>query len=194
MYTDRPEPMLWNVGGDPARDGGGRRPAPGHTGRSGAVRGRPASPLSVTVSIRPALTEADWAAVRAVRQRVFVEEQACPPEEEWDAHDAPGARGRSVHHVLAEADGVAVGCARWRAAGGAAKLERFAVLPEARGRGVARALVARTLADARAAGHRRFALHAQTYAAPLYAAFGFRETGAPFTEAGIEHVKMTLAD
>ena len=55
--------------------------------------------------IREAVTEADWAAVRAVRQRVFVEEQACPPEEEWDTYDAPEARGATVHHLLAERDG-----------------------------------------------------------------------------------------
>ena len=146
------------------------------------------------MTIRRALSDADWGAVRAVRQRVFVEEQACPPEEEWDAYDAPERRGRTVHHLLAEADGVPIGCARWRAVGEGAKLERFAVVPEARGRGLARALVARALADARAAGHRRFVLHAQTYIAPLYAAFGFAPEGEPFDEAGIGHVKMTLAD
>ena len=156
----------------------------------------------MTVDIREAVTEADWAAVRAVRQRVFVEEQACPPDEEWDEHDAADARGRTVHHLLAERDGVPVGCARWRVAHGAAtpsgaaaaKLERFAVVPEARGAGLARALVARTLADARAAGHRRFVLHAQAYVAGLYAAFGFAPVGDAFDEAGIEHVKMTLED
>ena len=154
------------------------------------------------LTIREATTDADWEAVRAVRQAVFVEEQACPPEEEWDAHDAPERRGRETHHLLAlptppAPGGAAVGCARWRAVddgrGGAAKLERFAVVPDARGRGVGRALVARALADARAAGHRRFVLHAQTAAAPLYAAFGFRAQGDVFDEAGIEHVKMTLA-
>ena len=161
------------------------------------------------LTIREATSDADWEAVRAVRQAVFVEEQACPPDEEWDAHDAPDRRGRETHHLLAlrpappdatsgGGGAVPVGCARWRAvgtdAGGAAKLERFAVLPAARGRGVGRALVARALADARAAGHGRFVLHAQTHVAPLYAAFGFRATGAPFDEAGIKHVKMTLAD
>ena len=146
------------------------------------------------VEIREAIDEADWQAVRAVRQRVFVEEQACPPEEEWDAHDAPAARGRTVHHVLAVRDGVPVGCARWRSVPGSVKLERFAVVPEARGTGLGRALVARALADARAAGHRRFVLHAQTYVAGLYASFGFRPEGDPFDEAGIEHVKMTLED
>lgn len=150
------------------------------------------------LEIREAVTEADWQAVRAVRQRVFVEEQACPPEEEWDAHDAPEARGVTVHHLLAERDGRPVGCARWRLTGdgaaATAKLERFAVVPEARGSGLGRALVARALADARAAGLRRFVLHAQTYVAGLYASFGFRPVGGPFDEAGIEHVKMALED
>ena len=164
------------------------------------------------LTIREATSDADWRAVRAVRQAVFVEEQACPPEEEWDAYDAPARRGRETHHLLAlrpappaAGGAVPVGCARWRvlsggvapgepAPGGVVKLERFAVVRAARRRGVARALVARALADARAAGHRRFVLHAQTAAAPLYAAFGFRPEGGVFDEAGIEHVKMTLAD
>ena len=148
----------------------------------------------MTATIREAVSDADWAAVRAVRQRVFVEEQACPPEEEWDAHDAPEARGRTVHHLLAVHGGAPVGCARWRPVDGAVKLERFAVVPEARGSGLARRLVARALADAREAGHRRFVLHAQTYVAGLYASFGFVPVGDVFEEAGIEHVKMTLED
>jgi len=147
------------------------------------------------IDLREARSPADWAAVQAVRTRVFIDEQACPPEEEWDAHDAANARGRTVHHLLAVRDGVSVGCARWRAVpDGTVKLERFAVVPEARGLGLARALVARCLADARAAGHRRFALHAQTYVAGLYAGFGFAPEGGVFDEAGIEHVKMTLED
>ncbi|WP_412068423.1 GNAT family N-acetyltransferase [Rubrivirga sp. IMCC43871] len=141
-----------------------------------------------------ALSETDWAHVRAVRERVFIREQGCTPAEEWDAFDAPQARGVSVHHLLATVDGRAVGAARWRPVTGAAKLERFAVLPEARGLGIARALVARALADARAAGHRRFVLHAQTYVAGLYAGFGFAPEGPPFDEAGLEHVKMALTD
>ncbi len=144
------------------------------------------------VEIREAVAEADWDAVRAVRQRVFVEEQACPPEEEWDAADAPALRGRTVHHLVAVGADGPVGAARWRPVDGVVKLERFAVVPEARGRGLARALVARALADARAAGHGRFALHAQTYVAGLYASFGFEPVGDVFDEAGIEHVKMTL--
>ena len=155
-------------------------------------------PPAHALRIRPALTAEDWEAVERIRTRVFIEEQACPPEEEWDAFDAPEARGVSVHHLLATAGGRAVGVARWRPVrhdgAPAAKLERFALLPYARGRGHGRALVARALADARAAGFSRFVLHAQAHLQRLYASFGFRAVGAPFEEAGIPHVKMVLTD
>ena len=147
--------------------------------------------------IRPATSDADWRAVQSVRRRVFVAEQGVPEADEWDAADAPQLRGRTVHHLLAVREGEPVGAARWRPAPAepaTAKLERFAVVPEARGRGIARQLVARALADARAAGFRRFVLHAQTYAAGLYAGFGFAAEGEPFDEDGLEHVKMTLTD
>jgi predicted GNAT family N-acyltransferase len=144
------------------------------------------------------VTAADWAAARRIRERVFVAEQACPPEEEWDAHDAPEARGVTAHHLLGEAAGAAVAVARWRPVryegAAAAKLERFAVLPGQRGHGYGRAMIARALSDARAAGFVRFVLHAQTHLQPLYESFGFRRVGAPFEEAGIPHVKMVLTD
>ena len=145
----------------------------------------------MTGTIAPAVTDEDWAGVRALRQVVFVEEQACPPEEEWDAHDAPERRGRETHHLLARMDGQPVGCARWRPVGPhTAKLERFAVAPAHRGTGLGRALVARAVADATAAGHRHLVLHAQVHLESFYASFGFQSVGSRFWEAGIEHVKM----
>ena len=146
------------------------------------------------MEIRRVETEEDWAAARAIRQRVFVEEQACPPEEEWDAHDEPEARGRTCHHLLGLVDGAPVAVARWRPVelGGApaAKLERFAVLPEYRGRGLGRRMIAATIEDARGAGHTAFVLHAQAHLQALYASFGFEPLGERFEEAGIPHVKM----
>jgi predicted GNAT family N-acyltransferase len=148
--------------------------------------------------VRPVEAEADWAEARRIRARVFIEEQACPPEEEWDAHDAPEARGVTVHHLLGEAGGAAVAVARWRPVvyegAPAAKLERFAVVPEARGLGYGRQMVAHALAEARAVGFSRFVLHAQAHLERLYGSFGFRRVGDPFEEAGIPHVKMALAD
>ncbi len=92
-------------------------------------------------------------------------------------------------------DGAAAACARWRpVGGGVAKLERFAVLVPFRGRGLGRDSVTAALAHARAAGHVRFALHAQVHLEAFYASFGFAPVGERFWEAGIEHVKMTLSD
>ncbi len=138
------------------------------------------------LTLAPATSDADHHAIRSIRQTVFVEEQACPPDEEWDddALPAPAA------YLLARVGGTPAGCARWRPYDDGAKLERFAVLPAFRGTGVGRALVARTVADATAAGHARLVMHAQAYLVGFYEGFGFRVVGGPFQEAGIEHVKM----
>lgn len=150
------------------------------------------------LDVREARSDADWQAVRAIREAVFVHEQACPPDEEWDAHDAPGVRGAAVHHLLGVVGGAPAACARWRVVRldghDAVKLERFAVLQPFRGRGAGREIVAAALADARAAGHTRFVLNAQSHLDRFYAGFGFAPVGGLFWEAGIEHVKMTLED
>lgn len=150
------------------------------------------SPLVLT----EARTDAEWQAVRAIRQTVFVEEQACPPEDEWDAYDAAQARGVTVHHLLGTVGGEPAACGRWRPIdrpAGAAKLERFAVLPLFRGYGLGREIIAATMAEAREAGHARLVLHAQIHLASFYKSLGFEAVGYPFWEAGIEHVKMQLA-
>lgn len=131
-----------------------------------------------------------WDAARQIRHEVFVVEQACPPEEEWDAFDAVAT------HLLGTIGDEPVATARWRVVdapdGLTAKLERFAVREAFRGRGLGRDLVAKTLADAEAAGHRRFAMHAQAHLATFYAQFGFERDGPEFDEVGIPHVTMTL--
>lgn len=142
----------------------------------------------MTLRIHPIEDNTDWEHAKAIRQRVFVEEQQCPPEEEWDAHDA------TSRHVLGIVEDTPVATARWRTVpyddALAAKLERFAVLPNYRGRGYGRQLVAYVLHDAQRAGFDRFVLHAQAHLEDFYAGFGFERIGAPFTEAGIPHVKM----
>lgn len=148
--------------------------------------------------VRRIESDADWQAARRIRTRVFIEEQACPPEEEWDAYDAPEARGTTCHHLLGVVDGEPVAVARWRPVTHdgerMAKLERFAVLPAWRGRGLGRAMVAATIADARAAGFVAFVLHAQAHLEGLYASFGFVPVGGRFEEAGIPHVLMVRRD
>jgi predicted GNAT family N-acyltransferase len=144
------------------------------------------------MEFKPVRDAAEWALVKQIRQRVFVEEQACPPEEEWDAYD------EASRHFLGLAGGVPAATARWRTtvhdAEIVAKLERFAVLPAYRGRGHGRALVGYVMDDARRAGFRTFLLHAQAHLAAFYASLGFEPFGAPFEEAGIPHVRMIRRD
>ncbi|PEN05984.1 GNAT family N-acetyltransferase [Longimonas halophila] len=143
----------------------------------------------MSVTIRPIADSDAMAAARAIRKAVFIEEQDCPPEEEWDGHDA------TARHLLARiGDGTAVGTARWRATlhneMPVAKLERFAVRKAYRGDGIGTELVHAAIADAEQAGFSTQKLHAQAHLETYYARFGFGSTGEHFTEAGIPHVAM----
>lgn len=132
--------------------------------------------------------EEDWREARSIRSQVFIEEQECPPEEEWDGHDA------TSRHVLGRVGGTAVATARWRTVARdeevVAKLERFAVLPDFRGRGYGTKLVESLVADARQAGFDAFLIHAQAHLEDWYADLGFQATGHTFEEVGIPHVEM----
>jgi predicted GNAT family N-acyltransferase len=142
--------------------------------------------------IEPVESEEAWAQARAIRKRVFIEEQDCPPEEEWDGHDA------TSRHVLGRLGDTPVATARWRTVPYdnqlVAKLERFAVLPDYRGEGHGRQLVRYVMHDARRAGFATQLVHAQQHLEAFYASFGFETVGAPFEEAGIPHIKMVRAD
>lgn len=122
--------------------------------------------------------------VFAIRRKVFVEEQNCPPELEWEFEEV------SVH-FLAKVDGIPAGAARWRQTVNGYKLERFAVLRSHRGRGVAQKLVEAVLNDLPEDAVNIY-LHAQLSALPLYQKSGFLAEGEQFEEAGIQHRKMIL--
>jgi predicted GNAT family N-acyltransferase len=143
------------------------------------------------MKIRRVASELDWSGARTVRERVFVEEQACPPTEEWDEHDWPS---EECVHLIGVVDGAVVATARWRPTeidgAPAAKLERFAVLSEYRRRGYGRRMVQAAIDDAGRSGYTSYVLHAQSYLEDFYASFGFVRVGAEFTEAGIPHVTM----
>lgn len=122
--------------------------------------------------------------VFAIRREVFVEEQKCPPELEWEYED-------ESTHFLATVDGEPAGAARWRKTKNGYKLERFAVLKNFRSFGVGQALVKAVLADL-PKGADQVYLHAQIQAVTLYKKFLFEKMGEEFEEAGIRHYKMVL--
>jgi predicted GNAT family N-acyltransferase len=138
--------------------------------------------MASKTEVKKVTNQADLDKASAVRQKVFIIEQNCPPELEVEFDD------RSTH-FLATVDGQPAGACRWRKTDYGIKLERFAVLKSFRGFGVGQALVQAVLDDL--AGEANYIyLHSQTQAVSLYKKFGFEETGPEFEEAGMMHYKM----
>jgi predicted GNAT family N-acyltransferase len=132
----------------------------------------------------------DLDAAFTIREKVFVQGQGVPADDEYDQHD----RQATTRHYLALVDGQPAGAARWRPTDNGVKLERFAVLDEFRNQGVGQALVKAVLADvhAEAPDAAQVYLHAQLRAIPLYERTGFQKVGDMFEECDIQHYKMVL--
>lgn len=137
------------------------------------------------ISVHKITTAEQKAEAFAIRQRVFVVEQAVDPSEEYDDEDHLST------HFLAMVDGVPAGTARWRFKDkGIIKLERFAVDKAYRGMGVGASLVKAVVADLPYA--EKVMMHAQLHAVPFYAKLGFETYGPQFDECGIMHYAMKL--
>lgn len=137
------------------------------------------------IEIRQVTTPEELAAVHEIRRIVFVEEQHCPPDLEYENEDV------STHYI-AYSDGQPVGTARWRITDKGYKLERFAVLYEFRTKQVGTALL-KAVIDGLPDREHEVYLHAQVYVKDFYKKLGFESVGDHFWEAGIEHVKMKLS-
>ena len=168
---------------------GGVPPSPRFRRRGMIVRDRNDMEEN-NVEIVVVKTDAELKACLAVRSRVFVEEQSVPPELEKDAFDASPA---ACTHVLAKAEGIPVGTGRWipYKEADTAKIQRVAVVPEYRGRGVGARLIEALERDARQAGMKFAVLDSQCHAEPFYRRLGYVTISEqPFEEAGIMHVRM----
>jgi len=125
----------------------------------------------------------DEAAIKDIRERVFIQEQQVPVELEWDNldHDAR-------HLIAIAASGEVVGTARMLANG---HIGRMAILKKWRHQGAGSLLLQRMLAIAKDKAMKRVFLHAQCSAVEFYLRFGFRTEGDEFIDAGIPHRTMT---
>jgi GNAT superfamily N-acetyltransferase len=106
--------------------------------------------------------------------------------------DPPGGR-----FLVAELDGALVGCAGWRRHGNDAELKRMFTLAAARGRGVARRMLAAIEESARAAGCARLILETgdrQPEAIALYESAGYRRIADFGFYAGSEGVRSFALD
>ncbi|MBC8033767.1 MAG: GNAT family N-acetyltransferase [Chitinophagaceae bacterium] len=138
--------------------------------------------MSARIEVKKVTASEDLKKAFSVRREVFVEEQHCPPELEWEHDDI-------AVHFLATYNDMPAGAARWRKTDKGYKLERFAVLQQYRGKKVGEALVAAVINDL-PSGASPIYLNAQVAAAGFYSKLGFNKQGDEFEEAGIQHYKM----
>ena len=118
----------------------------------------------------------------AIRRAVFVEEQGVDATLEYDHEE-------EAHHYLLFLSEKPVAAARWRETGNGIKLERFAVLPQFRNRGIGEIILKEVLKDVTSLGKLIY-LHSQVKAVSFYERNGFVKEGPMFTEAGIWHFFM----
>lgn len=122
--------------------------------------------------------------LRAIREKVFMQEQGVSAGLEWDGLD------EVCHHGLAlSASGEAIGCGRITPDG---HIGRVAVLPEWRHKRIGSAILELLVDYARSQHLDQVDLNAQVQAMPLYKQFDFEAEGEEFMEANIPHRKMTL--
>jgi predicted GNAT family N-acyltransferase len=118
-----------------------------------------------------------------IRKEVFVIGQNIDPTLECDENEET-----AIHYLLTE-NGIPVGAARRRETAKGIKLERFAILPDYRNKGLGNILLDKVLQDVKPL-NKLIYLHSQINAASLYLRNGFIAIGEHFYEAGIEHIYM----
>jgi predicted GNAT family N-acyltransferase len=118
----------------------------------------------------------------AIRKSVFVEEQGVDAALEYDHEE-------EARHYLLFLGEKPVATARWRKTDKGIKLERFAVLPSFRNRGIGEIILREVIKDVTHSGSVVY-LHSQLKAVPFYERSGFKKEGQLFSEAGIDHFLM----
>jgi len=120
-----------------------------------------------------------------VRKKVFVEEQGVPEDMELDGLDS-----QALHMVVKDEERV-IGTARVMfLPDRQAKIERMAILKPVRRKGIGRGIISFLNKELKNKQVKQVILHSQYSAVGFYKSCGFEESGLPFFEAGIKHIKM----
>jgi predicted GNAT family N-acyltransferase len=146
------------------------------------VRGATKKEIGITV----ARTFDDLMRVAAVRNSVYIGEQECPYDEEYDGNDF------SATHLLAYIGDEPVGCLRLRFFADFAKFERMAIRSEFRTSRAAVTLTRACFELCKKKGYRRLYGHSQKRLATFWNRFGFRilEGSEEFVFSDFEYVEM----
>ena len=140
------------------------------------------------VSVAVARSFEDLARVISLRAAVYMAEQACPYEEEFDGNDL------SATHLIGYVGDEPAGCLRIRFFADFAKIERLAVRAEYRNTRMAFALVRAGIELARVKGYRRLYGHAQKRLVGFWSRFGFRvfEGAQELVFSDFDYVEMLM--
>jgi predicted GNAT family N-acyltransferase len=138
------------------------------------------------IGITVARTFDDLMRVAAIRNSVYIGEQECPYEEEYDGNDL------SATHLLAYIGDEPVGCMRLRFFADFAKFERVAVRKEFRNSRAAIQLIKAGLRLCQKKGYARVIGHAQSRLTSFWTRFGFRpmEGRKHFVFSDFDYVEM----
>jgi predicted GNAT family N-acyltransferase len=146
------------------------------------------APQQDSITIRVVRSMEEMARVIAIRSAVYMGEQHCPFEEEFDGNDF------SATHLICHKGREPVGCMRIRYFAGFAKLERLAVRGESRNVGLAGQLVDAAIELCRKKGYRVLYAHSQKRLVNFWEQRGFTRTpGArEFAFSDYDYVEVQL--
>jgi predicted GNAT family N-acyltransferase len=130
---------------------------------------KPKVPVQPSIETIVATNAEHLQQIFAIRGAVFMAEQHCPYEEEFDGNDY------CATHVLGLVDNVAAAVIRIRYFGEFAKLERLAVLKAYRGSPVTGAVIERALEICRRKGFLQVYGHTQVRLVGFWRKFGFEQ-------------------
>jgi len=182
----------WSINSEAARfvEGMGFRLAPKLSGstapqfhlfRRSGPRHQEATPCAMPsrqppgpqVSVKVARTIDDFMRAAVIRGAVFIGEQQCPYDEEFDGNDF------SATHLIGYVGAEPAGCLRIRYFSDFAKLERLVVRKEFRSSGLARELVAAGVAFCRTKGYTQMCTYAQKRLVKFWGKCGFSISDTP---------------
>jgi len=140
-------------------------------------------------SIHTVKSERELTFALGIRAIVFVDEQACPFSEEFDAFDT--LHNKNVTHFLTMHNNEPIATARIIYVDDThAKIGRIAVIKRYRSNGVATELIGHMIELLTSTAYKTVTIHAQEHLEKYYEKFGFKKCSETFEEAGIAHIKM----
>lgn len=146
----------------------------------------PSTEKKLTVTVARSME--DLARVISIRSAVYVGEQICPYDEEFDGNDL------SATHLVGYMGDEPAGCLRIRYFADFAKVERLAVRQEFRNTRLSFQLVRAAIDLCRVKGYRRLYGHAQKRLVPFWSRFGFKvfEGARELVFSDFDYVEMAL--